>query len=144
MSDGVGEPRRSALACRNTVLPDTQVAREQLANTLDQVKAAVHMGSFDSNFDEGVLLDINISGIRCVMIALQPSMTITLSPREQQIARMVASGLTNQAIASTLAISVWTVSTHIRRIFAKLSVTSRAEMVAHLLAFDGYRGDWRK
>jgi len=59
---------------------------------------------------------------------------ISLSPREQQIARMVASGLTNQAIASSLEISVWTVSTHLRRIFAKLAVSSRAEMVAQLLA----------
>jgi DNA-binding CsgD family transcriptional regulator len=59
---------------------------------------------------------------------------VSLSPREQQIARMVAWGRTNQAIASALEISVWTVSTHLRRIFAKLAVSSRAEMVSHLLA----------
>ena len=47
---------------------------------------------------------------------------------------MVANGRTNQAIATCLEISVWTVSTHLRRIFAKLAVSSRAEMVAHLLA----------
>ena len=47
---------------------------------------------------------------------------------------MVARGCTNQAIASSLEISIWTVSTHLRRIFAKLAVSSRAEMVAHLLA----------
>jgi DNA-binding CsgD family transcriptional regulator len=55
-----------------------------------------------------------------------------LSPRELQIARLVADGATNRAIGSVLDISLWTVSTHLRRIFAKLGVGSRAEMVARL------------
>jgi len=55
-----------------------------------------------------------------------------LSPRELQIARLVAGGATNHAIARTLDISTWTVSTHLRRIFAKLGVCTRAEMVAQL------------
>jgi DNA-binding CsgD family transcriptional regulator len=55
-----------------------------------------------------------------------------LSPRELEIARLVARGATNQAIARALDISTWTVSTHLRRIFAKLSVGTRAEMVAEL------------
>jgi DNA-binding CsgD family transcriptional regulator len=55
-----------------------------------------------------------------------------LSPRELQIARLVADGATNRAIGSVLDISLWTVSTHLRRIFAKLGVGSRAEMVAQL------------
>ena len=36
------------------------------------------------------------------------------------------------SLASTLEISRWTVSTHLRRIFAKINVGSRAEMVAQL------------
>jgi DNA-binding CsgD family transcriptional regulator len=73
-----------------------------------------------------------------------------LSPRELQIARLVASGATNHAIASALDISTWTVSTHLRRIFAKLSVCTRAEMVAqlfgtpHLLSGDGRAEDERE
>lgn len=56
-----------------------------------------------------------------------------LSPREQEIARMVAKGYPNKTIAHVLDISTWTVGTHLRRIFAKLSVGSRAAMVARLL-----------
>jgi hypothetical protein len=46
---------------------------------------------------------------------------------------MVAKGYPNKTIAGILNISSWTVCTHMRRIFAKLGVASRAAMVARLL-----------
>lgn len=52
-----------------------------------------------------------------------------LTPRETQIARLVADGFVNKEIATKLQISEWTVSTHMRRIFAKLGVETRAAMV---------------
>ena len=58
---------------------------------------------------------------------------VMLSPREKEIVRLVAKGLPNKAIAAVLDISYWTIGTHIRRIFAKLGVSSRAEMVAHAM-----------
>ncbi len=58
---------------------------------------------------------------------------VILSPREREIARLVAEGYPNKTIAAVLDISAWTVSTHIRRIFVKLNVRSRAAMVARLL-----------
>ena len=60
-------------------------------------------------------------------------MVLSLSPREREIVRMVAQGRQNKVIAAVLNISSWTVSTYIRRIFAKLGVGSRAAMVAKLL-----------
>jgi DNA-binding CsgD family transcriptional regulator len=54
-----------------------------------------------------------------------------LTKRELQIVVMVARGLVNKVIADRLHISEWTVSTHLRRVFAKLHVDSRAEMVYH-------------
>ena len=59
-----------------------------------------------------------------------PPRLLALSPREQQIVRLVAKGLVNKTIGHVLDISPWTVSTHVRRIFAKLGVASRASMVA--------------
>lgn len=46
---------------------------------------------------------------------------------------MVAKGYPNKTIAAVLEISSWTVCTHLRRIFAKLGVGSRAAMVARLM-----------
>lgn len=52
-----------------------------------------------------------------------------LTERELQIASLVALGNSNKQIAHQLRISEWTVSTHLRRIFVKLKVDSRAAMV---------------
>jgi DNA-binding CsgD family transcriptional regulator len=106
----------------------------RLEAALDNVMNLIRLGEYRANLEEGVLFDAVVGDVRCLFIELEPARMVSLSPREQQIARMVAWGRTNQAIASSLEISVWTVSTHLRRIFAKLAVSSRAEMVAHLLA----------
>ncbi len=52
-----------------------------------------------------------------------------LTERELQIATFVAQGHSNKQIAIHLKISEWTVSSHLRRIFVKLCVDSRAAMV---------------
>jgi DNA-binding CsgD family transcriptional regulator len=59
---------------------------------------------------------------------------LELSPRELEIARLVALGHTNRMVAYELVISLWTVSAHLRRIYAKLGVSTRAAMVAALAA----------
>lgn len=94
---------------------------------------------------DATLLDIELDGIRCTFVRIQPIQqppTASLSPREQEIVRMVAKGHTNKAIAAVLDISTWTVSTHLRRVFAKLAVTSRAAMVARTIE-DGLIADLR-
>jgi DNA-binding CsgD family transcriptional regulator len=62
---------------------------------------------------------------------------VRLSPRELEIARLIANGHTNRTIAVVLDISPWTVSAHVRRVFAKLDVGSRAAMIGKLVA-DGF------
>ena len=46
---------------------------------------------------------------------------------------MVAQGYANKTIASVLDISTWTVASHLRRIFVKLQISSRAAMATCLL-----------
>jgi DNA-binding CsgD family transcriptional regulator len=93
----------------------------------------------DGRASEQVLFDIDVDGNRYVLIKTVPveRSTLSLSPREREIVRMVALGRQNKVIASVLNISSWTVCTHLRRIFAKLGVTSRAAMVARVADIEG-------
>ncbi len=54
--------------------------------------------------------------------------TDVLTNRELQITTLVALGRVNKQIAADLHISEWTVSSHLRRIFSKLGVRSRAAL----------------
>ncbi|HSZ40926.1 MAG TPA: LuxR C-terminal-related transcriptional regulator [Trebonia sp.] len=51
-----------------------------------------------------------------------------LTGREQQIAGLVASGLSNREIAAQLVISKRTVDAHVEHIFAKLGISSRVQL----------------
>jgi DNA-binding CsgD family transcriptional regulator len=73
-----------------------------------------------------------VDGVRCLLTRL-PKAHVPLSPRELEIARMVAKGYPNKTIATILDISSWTVASHLRRVFSKFGVSSRAAMVACLL-----------
>jgi DNA-binding CsgD family transcriptional regulator len=82
------------------------------------------------------LFDAALEGVRIIIIQPRPATAlprILLSPREREIARMVAKGYPNKTIAAVLDISSWTVCTYLRRLFAKLNVCSRAAMVARLI-----------
>jgi DNA-binding CsgD family transcriptional regulator len=60
----------------------------------------------------------------------RPIAPTLLTGRELQIVVLVAEGRVNKQVAHALRISEWTVSTHLRRIFAKLGVDTRAAMVS--------------
>ncbi|MFC4605933.1 ATP-binding protein [Rhodococcus kronopolitis] len=53
-----------------------------------------------------------------------------LTPREQEVADLVARGLTNRAIADQLVISQRTVQGHVEHVLSKLGFTSRAQIAA--------------
>src|SRR5262249_6825268 len=57
-----------------------------------------------------------------------PMRTGPLTPREREVAALVAGGLSNRAIAAELVITEATTERHIRNIFDKLGLTSRAQL----------------
>ncbi|WP_298303487.1 LuxR C-terminal-related transcriptional regulator [uncultured Erythrobacter sp.] len=57
-----------------------------------------------------------------------------LTPREMEITRLTAQGMTNKEIALALEISHWTVATHLRRIYNKTQIHRRAALGSALVA----------
>lgn len=54
-----------------------------------------------------------------------------LTPAELRVARHAASGMSNTDIARALYLSVNTVETHLKRVFAKLGISSRRQLMGH-------------
>lgn len=59
-----------------------------------------------------------------------PSTEVRLTPREQQIAELVADGLSNKAIAERLVIARRTAEGHVEKILTKLDFHSRSQIAA--------------
>ena len=60
----------------------------------------------------------------------------SLTPAELEVVRLVSEGLRNDAIARRLFIAPGTVKVHLSHIFAKLSITTRAELAARAASRD--------
>ena len=126
MADGV-----PSIAGRNGDLKRAGV--EALVRQLvNDIVGDGHLAAWEVGRADCVILDVKVDGVRCLLTRI-PEPPVPLSPRELEIARMVAKGYPNKVIASILEISSWTVASHLRRIFAKCGVSSRAAMVARLL-----------
>ena len=123
----------SVAALRQT---DSNDVKGEVLSGLQEMLDLVQSGELEVRVvgEDGLIVCLAGDSLRLTLVVEISDATHGLSPRELQIARLVANGATNQAIARALDISTWTVSTHLRRIFAKLNVCTRAEMVAHLFA----------
>ena len=73
----------------------------------------------------------------------RPTSRVTLTPAEQRVAELAASGLTNRQVAAALFISPKTVESSLARAYRKLEIRSRAELGAHIAAGDRSHGHRR-
>jgi DNA-binding CsgD family transcriptional regulator len=55
-----------------------------------------------------------------------------LTPREIEVLRLVAVGLTNPEIAEHLSLSIHTVQSHLRSVFSKINVKTRTAAVHYV------------
>lgn len=104
-----------ASACR--ALGDAETADREVAGAraaFEQLGATPDVGRLDS-----------------IKQPAERSVPGGLSPREVEVLRLVATGLTNRAIGTELVLSERTVERHVSNIFTKIAVTSRAAATAY-------------
>lgn len=66
-----------------------------------------------------------------------------LTPREEQVVALVADGLSNREVARELSLSEHTIKKYLFRIFDKLGISSRVELVLYALSHGGSRqAEW--
>lgn len=118
LADFVVEGRRAlTVNVRDEASGERLIIKLSLAQSSDAIVAVV----FEAADEEGRKL---------------PSWEV-LSPREQEIAQYVSEGLTTREISEKAFVSQNTVKQHIKRIFAKTGVHSRAELVQMIWASRG-------
>jgi DNA-binding NarL/FixJ family response regulator len=66
-----------------------------------------------------------------------------LTPREEQVVALVADGLTNRAVATELGLSEHTIKKYLLRIFDKVGISSRVELVLYAMSHGEHRAaEW--
>jgi DNA-binding NarL/FixJ family response regulator len=91
--------------------------------------AAAHQAVLDP-VAQSALIEAASAGARPGRAGPSPaSLPDDLTPREAEVLALVAEGLSNREIASTLVVSEATVKTHINHVFAKIGARDRAQAV---------------
>lgn len=148
-------PSRNGIACVSRLkplLPQTQFIMLTIEEDSEQVFESMKAGAtgylVKHATPEEILqavADVRRGGApmsshiaRKVVTAFQqktPSETqeLNLTPREEEVLRLLAKGHRSKEIAADLSIGLGTVNTYVRNIYEKLHVRSRAEAVARLM-----------
>jgi DNA-binding CsgD family transcriptional regulator len=110
--------------------------RRRHAAEVEQARARMGEARFAAAWVAGQALDLEAA----VSYALgeepppgsgvQPAADDPLSPREREVAALIAAGLTSREIATQLVVSERTVDTHADHIRTKLGLRSRADIAA--------------
>jgi DNA-binding NarL/FixJ family response regulator len=106
--------------------------REQSYEFLCKCIRSVHSGQVWANSQQlRYVLQAFAAGISTRITNSQGQ--VLLTSREEQIVALVADGLKNREIAESLKVSRHTVKNHLFRVFEKLGISSRAELILYLL-----------
>ena len=145
----LGEVRRTRPEVRSIILLDVSnresvvqafregakgvFCRNQPVKMLCRCISAVNEGQIWANSSELSFLLDALSKVPLVRLADAQSLS-ALSPRECDVVGCLAEGLSNREIATRLSISQHTVKNYMFRIFEKLGVSSRVELLFHFLS----------
>jgi DNA-binding NarL/FixJ family response regulator len=108
------------------------IFRDEPLETLSKCIHAVHQGQVWANSQHlGYLLEA-LAQVK--PLRLQDARGVNLlSQREEKVVRLVAEGLTNKQISAELGLSEHTVRNYLFKIFDKLGVSTRVELVLYCL-----------
>jgi DNA-binding CsgD family transcriptional regulator len=93
----------------------------------------------DASFTVVVCVDGRMYNVIVMECTPEADARPALSPRELDVVQLITKGLPNKTIASVLELSLSTVNTYTKRIYFKLNVNSRAEMVAKVMRTPTHR-----
>jgi DNA-binding CsgD family transcriptional regulator len=122
-------PWRTELARTHLLYGEWLRRKKRRTDAREELRRAHYM--FESMgakaFTERARLELEATGERARARTVQTASDLTA--RELQIARLAADGLANREIASQLFISPHTVEYHVKKVFQKLGVRSRIQLV---------------
>jgi DNA-binding NarL/FixJ family response regulator len=102
----------------------------------------VHSGQIWATAQQiGFLIDL-VSQVPSLRV-VNANGEVLVTPREEQVVALVAEGLSNREIAQELALSEHTVKKYLFRIFDKLGISTRVELVLYALNHGSHRpAEW--
>ncbi|OFX18037.1 MAG: hypothetical protein A2Z18_04280 [Armatimonadetes bacterium RBG_16_58_9] len=121
----------TALAAIGTGAEGYLVERSTCQNLVDAIRSVM---SGDCVFDPSLTASIVRRFAADRVCAFESPVAFDLdqlSAREREIAELVSEGLTNDEIAKAAFVSVNTVKTHLRRIYQRLGISSRRQLLHH-------------
>ncbi len=142
--DAMDAPFSSALGWHEQTLDRFETARtrlaygERLRRAGRRVDARVQLRAALGEFDElgaavwsdRAATELTATGERVRRTAVSP--TAELTPQELQVSLLLADGRTTREAAAALFLSPKTVEYHLRKVYTKLGISSRAELAAAL------------
>lgn len=101
----------------------------------DRVRRALGDRAYEDAIDQGASLTLEqavdeVLGASKMTAVLSAEPMARLTPREREIAELIAQGMSNREIAETLVIARRTAEAHVEHILVKLGFTSRAKIAA--------------
>jgi DNA-binding CsgD family transcriptional regulator/putative methionine-R-sulfoxide reductase with GAF domain len=104
----------------------TKLARDIQHSVSELLSAATSsLQTAQGNKTVTTLVTSSLAELNTLGELLEPSVLQNLTPKETEVLRLIAKGLTNKAIAKTLNIAEKTVKTHVSSILSKLNLKTR-------------------